>query len=218
MPKLNQQAMIPLPVIFLILVILGTSVLVVKNLIPLTQPVPSIENLTTASNSTQLKTSPSPTSITIKPSTKPNVSSSPQITPKPSASSNSNSGSSQTSNASSPSPSPFPSINNNTPYVTVVSPNGGESVKIGDKLTIRWEAANIPWRTFYIAYKTCDSCGGFIANVDNSDTRSYDWIVNVGNKADGFVGDNFKVWIVGYPLGGTTTPTDTSDNNFTVSK
>jgi hypothetical protein len=94
-------------------------------------------------------------------------------------------------------------------WVTVVAPNGGETLFTGQVYRISWQSSpNID--KVSIGYKSCASCLNWIAtNIPN--TGYYDWNVNVGNTAN----TEFTIYLIGYETGVGST-TDESDASFTV--
>lgn len=107
---------------------------------------------------------------------------------------------------------------NSTPFVKITFPNGGETFKYGEKMNITWEASG-DYSTFYIGRTDCPSCLGFIANVDNGNSRSYEWTIGNWNIGTGVYSRKFKIKIIGYlknSVNGISTPTDESDSDFTI--
>lgn len=108
-----------------------------------------------------------------------------------------------------PLPTPTP-----VPKVRVISPNGGETLIVGEKVTIRWEGDST--RTGYqISYRTSSGVSGSITQITNAAINSYEWTVpNIQNMR---VGDSrqVKIEIYTYPAGPGNE--DTSDNFFNVS-
>ena len=93
--------------------------------------------------------------------------------------------------------------------LTVVSPNGGELLTVGDVYRITWDSTpDIDMVT--IGYKSCPSCLDWIAyNIPN--TGYYDWTVYVGNTTN----TEFTIEIIGYDVG-VGSVIDYSDAPFTV--
>ncbi|OGY07994.1 MAG: hypothetical protein A2700_00065 [Candidatus Blackburnbacteria bacterium RIFCSPHIGHO2_01_FULL_44_64] len=117
---------------------------------------------------------------------------------------------------------PNPTVDPNLPNWKIKSPNGGETLKIGDKVMIEWEVNDTFGNyLFYISTSGPNTSTTYITSVSNSQARSYEWTVNVGNVADNY-SQPHKIKIIRYLTGGgysgTSTPTDESDNYFTIIK
>ena len=94
-------------------------------------------------------------------------------------------------------------------FVTVVSPNGGETLTRGSTYRITWNSgSNIDKVTLYSS--TNEYSADYIA-ISIPNTGYYDWTVNVGNTTN----TEFKIQVVGYQTG-VSSVSDTSDNFFTV--
>ncbi len=94
-------------------------------------------------------------------------------------------------------------------WIKVTSPNGGETLRVGETYTITWQSSpNIDKVT--IGYKACPSCLDWIAN-NIPNTGSYNWKVFVGNTTN----TKFKIYVIGYWTGHGSN-SDTSDSDFTV--
>jgi hypothetical protein len=109
-----------------------------------------------------------------------------------------------TSTPAFPTATPIP-----TRWVTVTTPNGGETLTVGDVYRITWQSSpNID--KVYIGYKSCPSCLDWIVtNIPN--TGYYDWTVFVGNT----INTQFTIEITGYETG-YGSAVDASDAPFTV--
>lgn len=102
-----------------------------------------------------------------------------------------------------PTPKPKP-----MPKVTVISPNGRETLTAGSQYLIRWSSTNVD--RVMIGYSTGPGSLSWIAYyVPN--TGSYRWTVNVGNTTN----TQFKIVVIGYKFG-VGSATDQSDGYFTV--
>jgi hypothetical protein len=83
------------------------------------------------------------------------------------------------------------------PKITVISPNGGEDLKVGKKATIRWEETDIAPGTVTLYYSTDLDRGGWQAiGTVAPGAMQYDWTIpnNVSDRAlvrveSGSVGD-----------------------------
>gem|GEM_PF-2899176 len=110
--------------------------------------------------------------------------------------------------------------------ITVLSPNGGESYKVGDKINIKWLATNVKNNTVSIAlaYPSSDSSsnynGAYKVAYDINNTGSYMWTIPSELRTECESGScvtsfdkNFKISIFdeGYPRF-----IDLSDNSFTI--
>ena len=96
------------------------------------------------------------------------------------------------------------------PLVTIVSPNGGETLCKGQTYHIVWNSTNVD--KVSIGYSTGQgSLNWIVTGISN--TGSYDWNVNVGNTTN----TQFKIYVLGYHTG-VGSKDDYSDNYFTVSQ
>ena len=93
--------------------------------------------------------------------------------------------------------------------LTVTSPNGGETLFVGDTKTITWASSSVIDKVS-IGWSTGPGSLNWIAN-NIPNTNSYNWNVNVGNTTN----TQFKIWMIGYQTG-TGSVTDESDNFFAV--
>lgn len=110
-----------------------------------------------------------------------------------------------------PTPTPAPVTPTPTPvrFIQVKSPNGGETLYVGQTYRISWDSSsNID--KVWLGYTTGPGSLNWIAtNIPN--TGFYDWKVFVGNTTN----TKFKIDITGYQTGYGSV-TDQSDNYFTV--
>jgi hypothetical protein len=98
--------------------------------------------------------------------------------------------------------------------VTVISPNGGETLTVGQRYEIKWSTSKHNIDKVEIGYYTGEYLQTkkvIVSSVPNS--GSYIWTVNVGNST----ATQFKIYVVGYETG-YGGMTDGSDNFFTVTK
>lgn len=115
-----------------------------------------------------------------------------------------------------PTPSPIPTTTSTptpTPvrFVTINSPNGGETLIVGQLYRITWKSsANID--KVIVSYVSASGTLGTITSIIPN-TNFYDWVVNVGNTSN----SQFKIDIMGYQTG-VGSATDQSDNYFTIVK
>jgi peptidoglycan hydrolase-like protein with peptidoglycan-binding domain len=102
-----------------------------------------------------------------------------------------------------------PTTSTTTPKITVLSPNGNETLVKGETYRIRWSApSNIDSVT--LGYSFGPGSLNWIKS-DLPNTGFYDWVVNVGNTSNTKV----KIDILGYQTG-TGSWSDQSDNFFNV--
>ena len=101
-----------------------------------------------------------------------------------------------------------------TPSITVLSPNGGETYKIGDTINFTWRSQGFERVIINIdnldnghRYSTFDANNGLDAN-----TGSASWIVRNSNLPAG----RYKVFVTGYNVSNNLSNTDFSDNSFTI--
>ncbi len=106
--------------------------------------------------------------------------------------------------STSPSPTPMGR------WVHVDSPNGGETLTVGQTYRIKW-SNSVGIDKVYIGYSSCPSCLDDISPGLVANTGYYDWKVFVGNTAN----TQFKINIIAYQTG-VGSVQDYSDNNFTV--
>ncbi len=92
--------------------------------------------------------------------------------------------------------------------IAVTSPNGGETLTVGQTYRITWNSNGIDTVTLYAA----DSNGTLTVLASTIPNNGYyDWSVNVGNTTQ----TQFKIQVTGYKTGVGST-TDTSDGFFTI--
>ncbi len=235
MSKLNQKGLIPLIFLILIGIIASASFLVIKN-IPFNeaQPYPSLGfqgSISALLKPKQTKTPSSKPIATFSPSPKPNTSSTPsQQSPTPSTTSSPSSNTTVTASptASSPTPtptttpSPTPSGPNATGGITVIYPNGGETISYNSPLTIRWSAPTLNKVVIRLLKN-----GNHFLDISNpndpyvlkDNTGSYTWTpsVQIGSN---FIGSGFRITVEGYTADAPNTLNgpDQSDGEFTISQ
>jgi hypothetical protein len=119
----------------------------------------------------------------------------------------------------------FAFIKKSVPSITIVSPNGGEILKIGQEYVIQWDSKNIPKNDqidIILFKKRGLTKIGQLSN--NSFPKSYVWRVSDVLLPD--VGSDFKLRIGAYSVqsgGGWESQViesakDESDAEFTISK
>src|SRR3989344_6015516 len=126
-------------------------------------------------------------------------------------------------------------MNPSTPSITVLSPNGGETFKPGQQITVKWRSVNNPYTPKHVAVMLYDDNAGYsngysyylsgnlYNNVGSPDTGSLtanlpplDHIsVNSGDPVKFKPGNNFKIRVSMYPVEYTSYK-DSSDNYFTI--
>jgi len=237
MLKYYQQGFAPIIIVILLTIIGASSFLIIKN-IPFNQPKSDQKQESQASNSAQIKASPSATISQAKSkssSSTPTKKTTPTPTNAPSSSNNSNNPTSTptpgTSNSPTSTPTPTQiSSATNTPTPTtrdnysvrITSPNGGETLKIGDTVHITWEATGT-FSTFILSgtefYNGGE--GGFnIGSVDPS-ARSMDWVVNIGNAVtprQAKINITANRWPRYVGDEAAAQKNDSSDNYFTITR
>ncbi len=95
-------------------------------------------------------------------------------------------------------------------FVKVTSPNGGEALKVGDKVNISWEGNDIDKCNVGYSFGL-GSLNNINPNVSTTGNGSYEWTVNIGNTANTQV----KIDLLCYKTG-VGQVSDQSDNFFTV--
>ena len=115
-------------------------------------------------------------------------------------------------------------VNNNTPSIKVLSPNGGEAYQPGQNITVKWTTQNIPanGKIGIILQSNGGSRQPLITNSNHSTINDGVEIVTLPSassmSSDGLAfGLNFKIE-VGYDLGNSNhdSVTDSSDNLFAI--
>lgn len=98
-----------------------------------------------------------------------------------------------------------------TPTVHVVTPNGGEALKVGQHYTVTWTGRGM---SGYLIYITNNLGQSSLIGSANAPTTSFDWLVNppIMTGATGF-----KIKIIDSAQGGVSGVSDSSDNYFTIS-
>lgn len=236
--RFSQQGFAPI-VLLALLALIGSVIFVVKS-IPLNQPQPIPDKGFQGSRSAQIKSKPSPT-ITAKLNTQvlPTVTSSkstPTPTNKPSSSNNSSSNSNNNSNSSNnnsqnptntstpapttpanptntPAPTPTPTPQVLSPYVRVTYPKGGESLLVGDNITVTWDT-NMVLGSCQIQTIDSNNSGLPLGNP-NVTNRAISWTVSMGNTT--LTERQYKIYMICHDFNGGT-QFATSDNYFTIHK
>ncbi len=87
---------------------------------------------------------------------------------------------------------------NAQPTVRITSPNGGETLKIGQTYRITWDSANVDKVTLGYSFGE-GSLSWFSGNSANNIPNAgyYDWNVNIGTRTSG----SLKIYIIGYNTG-----------------
>ena len=123
---------------------------------------------------------------------------------------------------SAPTPTPAPVTNptsgsqitttNGIPTIQIISPNGGETLHVGQIEHITWNSANVDHVTLGYSFGV-GSLNWFANNTAQSipNTGSYDWTVNIGNT----VNTQIKIYAIGYHTG-VGSASDYSDNFVNV--
>lgn len=111
---------------------------------------------------------------------------------------------------SSPMPSSPISPSPVTDYLKVIYPNGGESVKIGDTVRIKWESN---YTNYDVGIVRLDGTVKVLAAIKEIPERYLDWVVD-----ESFAGQQLKVRVAGYNYSNPDSNeiTDNSDNLFNV--
>ena len=104
------------------------------------------------------------------------------------------------------------------PSVTVTSPNGGESLNVGDTYTVTWDSTNVDSISLGYSFGagSLNWIDTDITTSKNTGTYSYDWTVGIGNIQEGDSRD-VKISIIAYETG-VGSVTDESDNFLTITK
>ena len=111
------------------------------------------------------------------------------------------------------------SVNNVAPSITVISPNGGETYKTGDTVTINWNASGLSSDNtigLQLAYLT--SSGNIYEDViipSNLNKTSYSWLIPA-KYGTGMVDNRFKIRAIIYGVTSSNPPQDYSDSYFTI--
>lgn len=94
-------------------------------------------------------------------------------------------------------------------FVKITYPNGGENIKVGDKVNITWDGYDIDKCT--LGYSFGEGSLNNIGDVTTTGSGSYSWTVNIGNTANNKV----KIDALCYKTG-VAQVHDQSDDFFTV--
>jgi len=97
------------------------------------------------------------------------------------------------------------------PYIKVLSPNGGENLKVGDTYNIKWESNGIEKLMIHLTnYSCCSETPTHIVEKIPASQESYSWkIPDYGWGSE----DNLKIFMVG---DSDSRIQDTSDNYFHI--
>ena len=109
------------------------------------------------------------------------------------------------------------SVTSTQPSITVLSPNGGETLTAGQHYTITWSLQGKQTGTAVTINAESQSTGNtfYIATVSSG--SSYDWVVGDYRSTSITSGDKYKIWVFGALYGSGATGSDKSDNPFTIS-
>ncbi len=198
-----QRGFIPVIIIIIGAIIFGTaSVTIIKN-IPGNKPQPQLtpdKNIQTPSPSL----SPSPSPKFIQETTQ-------QKKPSPTSTTNPQNSNNSTSTTSSPTPTTTSNNPKATGNITVLYPNGGESIDWSSPITIRWSASDFN----KVSIRLNKGSGHFLdLAIFTNNTGSFSWTPS-SQIAKDYASGNFQISVEGHPSeGGPTTP-DLSDSSFT---
>ncbi len=203
MPKdFTQRGFIPIIIIIIGAIIFGTaSVTIIKNL-PRNKPQPTPDkNIQTPSPS------PSLAPKFIQETTQ-------QKKPSPTSTTNPQNSNNSTTTTTSSTPTTTSNISNNpkaTGNITVLYPNGGESIDWSSPITIRWSASGFN----KVSIRLNKGSGHFLdLAIFTNNTGSFSWTPS-NQIAKDYTSGNFQISVEGHPAeGGPTTP-DLSDGSFT---
>ncbi len=110
------------------------------------------------------------------------------------------------------------------PSITVLSPNGHETYKVGDTVTLRWSAANVPANTsvmFRLSYFTTGATSrmedGMSTYYPSAADGSFQWTIPA-KYGSGYEPGGFRVRAIlfGPNIPGANPPQDISDNSFAI--
>lgn len=118
-----------------------------------------------------------------------------------------------------------------TPYIKVLSPNGGEEYVAGQEVTVTWQSCNNPHTPKKVAVRLSNGNGGYTyylsgdnaMNVGSPDTGSLTanlppenhTSLNSGSPVNFETGSNFRIEVFMYPVEWDQY-SDSSDNLFTI--
>lgn len=114
----------------------------------------------------------------------------------------------------------LPSSNTSTPFVTVLSPNGGETYNAGDQITVKWKTENIPINAriaIYLEDIETNLGGSTKYSITNGElvTNNGEEIVTLYPYLNRY-GKYFKIYVT-YTIDGIRElENDSSDNTFTI--
>ena len=101
--------------------------------------------------------------------------------------------------------------------VTVISPNGGETLREGYDHTIEWTHSGSGDLVIEL-YQISTGENSQIASGLSAGTTSYQWTVHLSNFSEPFspAANDFKIHVVDSSIGGASGGGDFSDSNFTI--
>ncbi|MDO8564656.1 MAG: dockerin type I repeat-containing protein [bacterium] len=118
----------------------------------------------------------------------------------------------------------FPGCSSASPSITVLSPNGGESYKIGDAVNVSWNVSNLPANTnvgLQLSYNLNGATfedGLTSSNLSPDSRGGYSWVILAKYAGSGMNPNLFKMRAILYGpnIPGTNPPQDYSDSYFTI--
>jgi hypothetical protein len=109
------------------------------------------------------------------------------------------------------SPSPSPSAVSK--YIKVLSPNGGESLKVGENVSLSWEGSGNTGYTIYFLDLDDPNYPNYVAVISDPNQKTYTWSAHKFNPN---TPGRYKLKVTS-KYGEANSVSDESDNYFTVS-
>lgn len=225
MPNKSQSGFTPIVMVLLLTVIAGSAILVIKNF-PLNQPQPTSVVQTPSTSSAQLQATPSSTissptiikapAITTAKKPTPILTIIPTKTPTGTTASNANNSSPTPTNTPTlaPTNTPTPTAIPVSPFVKVTSPNGGESFKVGNSVTVTWDT-NMNLGGCEMQTIDSNNSGTVVGSNVDVTRRSINWTATIGNTS--LEERQLKIYMICHDFNGGT-QFARSENYFTVRK
>ena len=124
---------------------------------------------------------------------------------------------------SSDNPFTISAVATNTPSITILSPNGGETYTAGQQIVVRWSTANVNTlttdnRVMIVLRSSISGIGKEYEPVPNTGSATITLPTTFGSGTPLVSGNYYKITtqLGGSSMGGRIAPSDSSDSTFTI--